>query len=105
MASGPLSIFYQLAASCPNVCLECQGFVWQERRRRHIWWYRNDNCYVFEDGRVTLCIFFSNSSLITIKKTVPVALQEEFRCEVCTLWGDEDPGVESEGRPRLGFTT
>ena len=27
-----------------------------------------------------LC-FFSNSSLITIKKTAPVALQEEIRCE------------------------
>lgn len=41
---------YQLAASCSNACLQCQGFLWQERRHRHIWWHCNDYCFVFEDG-------------------------------------------------------
>jgi len=46
--ASPLFI-YQLAASCSNACLQCQGLLWQERRHRHIWWHRNDNCFVFED--------------------------------------------------------
>ena len=27
-----------------------QGFFWPESRQRLIWWHRNDNCFVFEDG-------------------------------------------------------
>ena len=46
--ASPLFV-YQLA-SCSNVCLQCQGLLWRERRHRHIWWHRNDNCFIFEDG-------------------------------------------------------
>ena len=38
-----------------------QGFFWPESRQRPIWWHRNDNCFVFEDGssvHVVSWIFF-----------------------------------------------
>ena len=29
---------------------KAKGFFWPESRQRPIWWHRNDNCFVFEDG-------------------------------------------------------
>ena len=60
VVASPLFV-YQLA-SCSNVCLQRQGFLWQERRRRDIWWHRSDNCYIFEDGSPLHFLWHSHHS-------------------------------------------